>query len=80
MSLHARLRAIDRFALNEINDIKDLYKKDSIDKLRNLFKTIYTKTPIGIESSVNKRITVDFNDNIRAIFAPEGELITVIQK
>lgn len=80
VSLHARLRAIDRFALNEINDIKDLYKKDSIDKLRNLFKTIYTKTPTGIESSVNKRITVDFNDNIRAIFAPEGELITVIQK
>ena len=80
VSLHARLRAIDRFALNEADYIEDLYKKDSIDKLRNLFKTIYTKKPINLESSINKRVTVDFDNNIRTIFAPGGELITVIQK
>ena len=36
--------------------------------------------PINLESSINKRVTVDFDNNIRTIFAPGGELITVIQK
>ena len=36
LSLHARLRAIDRFALSETDDISDLYSDETKEKLKNV--------------------------------------------
>lgn len=82
--LHARLRAIDRFALNDTDDINTLYSDETKEKLRNLFKTIYTKTPTEIKSSSeDQRIVVDFEHNsniIEAVFSDKGDMITVVPK
>lgn len=82
--LHARLRAIDKFALNDAEDINTLYSDETKEKLKSLFKTIYTKTPTEIKSSSeDQRIIVDFEHNsniIEAVFSDKGDMITVVPK
>ena len=84
LSLHARLRAIDRFALSETDDISDLYSDETKEKLKNVFETVYTKKPLYVKGSdYTQRIVVDYSYNsniIKAIFAPKGELITLFKK
>lgn len=84
LSLHARLRAIDRFALNNEDDINVLYKAETKEKLNNLFKTLYTQTPTEILSNKNaSRFIVDFNyesNIIGAVFSNNGEMITIMSK
>ena len=82
--LHARLRAIDRFALNEAQNISELYTQATKEKLKSLFKTVYTEKPIDIKGSdTTKRIIVNhiYNSNvIEAVFSPKGKMITIVQK
>ena len=82
--LHARLRAIDRFALNDADNIDVLYKTETISKLKDLFRTIYTKSPIDIKGTdSSKRFVADFvhgSNVIEAVFLDNGEMITIVPK
>ncbi len=82
--LHARLRAIDRFALNDADNIDVLYQTETISKLKDLFRTIYTKSPIDIKGTdSSKRFVADFvhgSNVIEAVFLDNGEMITIVPK
>ncbi len=82
--LHARLRAIDRFALNDADNIDVLYKDETISKLKDLLKTVYTTSPIDIKGAdLSKRFVADFvhgSNVIEAVFLNNGEMITIVPK
>ena len=82
--LHARLRAIDRFGLNGSTNINELYTEETKEKLRSLFKTVYTEKPIDLwGSETDKRIITNhvYDSNvIEAVFSPKGQMITIVQK
>lgn len=82
LALHARLRAIDRFALNDASDIKVLYSEETKRKLQELFKTIYTSIPSDIKGTdQSKRIIINTGSNsnvIKAVFTNKGQIITII--
>ncbi len=82
--LHARLRAIDRFALENAYSIEKLYTQETKQKLQNLFKSIYIDAPIDIKGTDRtKRIITNHKHNgnvIEAVFSPTGTMITVVQK
>ncbi len=84
LTLHARLRAIERFGLKGCKNIEELYTKETTEKLNALFKTIYTQKPTQIKGSESdKRIIADFNHNsniIEAVFSDKGDMITVVEK
>ena len=84
VSLHARLRAIDRFALNGIDDINELYSEETKEKLRNLFRSVYTQTPIDIKGTEQtKQIVANHMHNsvvLETVFSPKGKLVTIVQK
>ncbi len=82
--LHARLRAIDRFALNDTDSIETLYTEETKTKLQDLFKTLYTDSPVNLRGSdISKRIITDFvhkSNVVEAVFSNKGEMITIVQK
>ena len=82
--LHARLRAIDRFALNDTDSIETLYTEETKTKLQDLFKTLYTDSPVNLRGSdISKRIITDFvhkSNIIEAVFSNKGEMITIVPK
>ena len=82
--LHARLRAIDRFALNNAKSIEELYQDETVERLKSLFKSVYCKTPIDVRGTDHtKRIITNhlFESNvIEAVFSPKGQMITIVQK
>ena len=82
--LHARLRAIDRFALENASNINELYTEETKSKLKELFKTIYTQNPSDIKGSDRtKRLITNHNvgsNVVEAIFSPRGTMITIVQK
>lgn len=85
LNLHAKLRAIGRFALDENSMLEDLFKDETKEKLQNLFNTVYLEKPIEIKETTNtsnRFITAsDFNgETVEAIFTPQGELITLYPK
>ncbi len=84
IELHAKLRLIDRFILNETNNINDLYSKKSEEKLKDIIRTIYTTEPSEIKGTDYKdRIILDFPYNsseIETIISTKGEMITIYQK
>ena len=84
LGLHARLRTIDRFALNGINDINELYTQETKEKLTSLLSTVYTKTPTEVRgSSFDKKIIADFNHNgkeIEVVFTQGGKMVTIVPR
>ena len=82
--LHARLRAIDRFALSNATSIEELYSQETKTKLQELFKSVYTDIPTDIKGTDRtKRIITNHNHNgnvIEAVFSPNGTMITIVQK
>ncbi|MBE7704798.1 MAG: hypothetical protein E7Z90_03160 [Cyanobacteria bacterium SIG29] len=84
LSLHAKLRAIDRFGLDEATDIKTLYTEETKSKLKNLFSSVYVQTPIDIRGTdINNRIITNHNYNsnvIEAVFSEDGTMITIVPK
>jgi hypothetical protein len=82
--LHARLRAIDRFALDNANNINELYTDETKQKLKDLFKSIYTTAPTSVKGgSPDNRIIVSSQHKINiieTIFSNQGQLITLFQK
>ena len=82
LTFHARLRAIDRFAMPQISDISELYTQEIKDRLKLLFKTIYTETPEYIKFQ-QKIMRVDFpfdDGEMSAVFSVSGKLITVYKR
>ena len=82
--LHARLRTIDRFALENATNISELYTEETKSKLKELFKTIYTQNPCDIKGTDRtKRIITNHqigSNIIEAVFSPRGKMITIVQK
>ena len=85
LNLHAKLRTIGRFALDENSELSDLYNPKTKEKLQNLFNTVYLEKATDIKEITdfqNRYMTVSKfeNDIIEAIFTPQGELITIYPK
>ena len=84
LTLHSKLRAIDRFVLSNANDISELYTPETKEKLKNIFYTIYNKKPLLVKgSNYSQRIIENHkldSDIIETIFAPTGELITLYRR
>lgn len=83
ISLHARLRAIDRFILNGVNDLNELYTEKSKEELKSLFRSLYTQPPIDIKGTETKYIIVNNMHNstvLETIFSPKGKLVTIVPK
>ncbi len=82
--LHARLRAIDRFALENATDISELYTEETKTKLKEIFKTIYTQNPSDVKGTDRtKRIITNHkigSNIIEAVFSPQGKMITIVPK
>ena len=83
LTLHAKLRAIERFALNEKGNIKHLYSEETKIKMQNLFKTIYNKMPEKIEKSkIDNKFIAYFSygtGKIKTVFNNNGKMITIIK-
>lgn len=86
MKLHAKMRLIDRFVLNEEGSIEKLYTKETEEKLKNVLKTVYTNAPLKLIKCNKKdkdRFEAQFdygNDNkINAVFCNGGEMITIVK-
>lgn len=81
VSLHARLRLLDRFILPETKVIFDLDKPEIHEKIKKLYETIFTLDPYEIEGLQNsKRIETYFDNGeqkFKVIFSPTGEMITI---
>lgn len=84
LSLHARLRLIDRFGLSNGGDISELYTNETQKRLIDILNTVYTQTPESIKGSdQTKRIIIDTNYNgktIETVFAQNGKMITIVPK
>lgn len=82
LSLHARMRLIDRFAISNNNSIDELYTQETEKSLRNFLNTIYTNTPNSVIGE-NNRIIVDtiYNDSvIEIVFTSGGRMVTIVPK
>lgn len=76
LCLHAKMRLIDRFILQEN---KDLFSDATTKELKEILNTVYTSTPHKIEKS-NSASALYFRHQdyeIKAVFNPTGEMITI---
>lgn len=84
VSLHAKLRAIERFGLEGKENITDLYSDETIEELKDVFRTIYTEKPINTEAEQDlKRIVFTHaykGRELISVFTNSGELITLHYK
>lgn len=85
MKLHAKMRLIDRFVLNEEGSIENLYTKETEEKLKDVLRIVYTNAPSKlIKCNKDKdRFEAQFDygkDNkINAVFGSAGEMITIVK-
>lgn len=81
VSLHARLRLLDRFILPEIGLVSDLDKNEVQEKVKKIYETIFKSQPYEINGFPgSKRIEAYFDDGnqkFKVIFSPSGEVITI---
>ena len=82
LSLHARLRLLDRFALQHCKSITDLYTDETKEYVKDVLKSIYVLDPDSVYGNGQYKniITLThFNgDNIRTVFGQDGKMVTVI--
>lgn len=86
LSLHARMRLIERFALKDIKDGKNISYEEMASRLNDMLKAVYTsqvdKIEISPEDSVLK---INFkykkdNRTTTAAFDKNGKMVTIYQK
>lgn len=81
LSLHAKLRLLDRTVMSEMTDISELYTEETIKKLKNILRAIYTQPPSEIrKGGILNRIVIETpldDKQIISVFSKNGELITV---
>ena len=86
ISLHAKLRAIDRFALADAKTIDELYSDKTKNLLQDLFRTIYIQTPKNVKRAdkedSNRLVVYTKNnkDKIKTVFTNKGSMITVVKR
>lgn len=84
MSLHAKLRIIERFLMDDIHSIEDFQSPKTTKELKKILKSIYLQKPIDIEgSSEGERLVLDSlykNTVLENIFSKDGVLITSVEK
>ena len=82
LSLHARLRLLDRFALQHCEDISDLYTDETKEYVSNVLKAIYVSNPDNVYGNGQYKNIITLThfdgDNIRTVFGQDGKMVTVI--
>ncbi len=82
VSMHARLRLLERFVLDEYDDINNLDYDKIAEKTKDILKTIYAAKPINVkrnpetQGSLIAEYLYDGNI-IKAVFAEGGKLVTI---
>ena len=82
VSMHARLRLLERFVLDEYDDINNLDYDKIAKKTKDILKTIYAAKPINVkrnpetQGSLIAEYLYDGNI-IKAVFAEGGKLVTI---
>lgn len=84
LSLHARLRAIDRFALDGVTNAKEINTPEIKQRLKDLLATVYTSKPVDIRSSfVDDKIIADFihdGKEVEVVFGQDGRMVTIVPR
>lgn len=96
ISLHAKMRLIDRFLLNDEKDTTYLYSKSAREEIKNLLKTVYDNDPdeikltsqikaVGKDATPKKendyKIMFNFNSKpCSAVFSETGLMETIFYK
>lgn len=84
LSLHARMRIIDRFAIADIQDINELYSDKTKKKLHQLFKSAFSDLPSCVKGPKDGNVFItnfDYNSNvIEAVFSQDGTMVTIVPK
>ena len=86
IGVHARLRLIERYLLNDISDIKEINEKECIEKLKNIVNVIYGQTPVYVSSRENDKSAFycvykdkeSKTEKTKAVFGKNGVLVTVV--
>ena len=83
LSLHAKIRMIDRFAFNNSNSSLDFHSDEIKTNLKNIISLIYSQNPYSVKGQdYDKRILTETytqnNEKIQAVFSKYGMLITVM--
>lgn len=81
LSLHARLRAIDRFALSQADDISVLYAEETKERLKDVFNAVYTGIPSDVKGHQGTtKLYMPFEPReIVAVFNAEGKMVTIYE-
>lgn len=84
LSLHAKLRLIDRFIFKGTNNPNYLYTEEAKNKLLGIQKEIYENMPKNIEMTKTQtryKTYNNFNDEIiETVFTKKGEMVTIVPK
>lgn len=84
LSLHARLRAIDRFALDGVTNAKEINTPEVKQRLKDLLTTVYTSKPVDIRSSfVDDKIIANFihdGKEVEVVFGQDGRMVTIVPR
>ena len=84
ISLHARMRLIERFVLENENCAKNLYSKETKDYMNSIIKAVYCTSPSyikGIEDIERIAAETKFEGKtIKSIFSKNGTMISIMAK
>ena len=82
LSLHAKMRLLDRFIFDKPNS-SDMSKNDIEKELKDILATIYLKNPTKIHKAEGETFVAYFNHNdfeIKAVFEKNGQMLTIIKR
>lgn len=84
MSLHSKLRIIERFLMGDIKTDSDFSASETKQKIDNILNSIYNQQQLSIKSSGDGN-RILFNSNyddktIESVFSKNGMLITAVEK
>lgn len=76
LTLHAKMRLIDRFILQEN---KNIFSQESLQELKDIINTIYTKKPHKMKEANGNFAAYFLHDDyeIKTVFTKDGQLITI---
>lgn len=87
LDIHARLRILERFILNEKGSVNKLHSSETKEKIKNLFNLLYNTSPYSVSKTkegTTKRFNCEYQtkdgQRIKAVFTCRGQLLTVIKE
>lgn len=82
ISLHAKLRLIDRFALQNCKTAQELYEDSTKEYIRDILKSIYIQNPDLVTTDKDNKNTVTITqhntESIKSVFGKNGRMVTII--